>query len=69
MEHCFGESGKSLIWMASYLSDQYQSECVECKLSEFVLIEYYTRQGSVFVPKHYLRYMKPLDDVIRTDKL
>ena len=69
LEHCFGVSGKPLSWMASYLTDRYQTVCVDGELSEPVLMEYSVSQGSVLGPKHYVMYTKPLGDVIRAHGL
>ncbi len=69
LEHCFGISGNSLAWMTSYLTDRYQTVCVEGELSEPVLLEYSVPQGSVLGPKNYVMYTKPLGDIIRTHRL
>ena len=55
--------------MTSYLTDRYQTVCVDAELSEPVLMEYNVPQGSVLGPKHYVMYTKPLGDVIRTHGL
>ena len=69
LEHCFGISGKPLSWMTSYLTDRYQTVCVDGELSEPVLMECSVPQGSVLGPKNYVMYTKPLGDVIRTHGL
>ena len=50
--------------MKSYLSDRYQTVCVNDALSQPVLLEYGVPQGSVLGPKNFVMYTKPLGRIL-----
>lgn len=56
----FGIAGKPLEWVASYLSDRYQTVTIDGKLSKPVLMKYSVPQGSVLGPKFFTMYTKPV---------
>jgi hypothetical protein len=51
LERHFKITGKSLAWVTSYLTDRYQTVCINNKLSQPE--EYSAPQGSVLGPKSY----------------
>ena len=61
----FGIHGKALKWISSYLSNRYQTVSIHGELSNRVLLKYGVPQGSVFGPKAYIMYTKPLGDIYR----
>lgn len=61
----FGFANKSLQWVASYLTDRYQTVCIDGKLSEPVLMKFSVPQGSVLGPKFYTMYTKPVGSICR----
>jgi hypothetical protein len=65
LERHFGISGKPLAWMRSYLTDRYQTVCIDGELSQPVLIKYSVPQGSVLGPKNYTMYTKPVGAICR----
>jgi len=69
LEHDFGISGKPLTWMTSYLSDRYQTVCIDGELSKPVLMKYSVPQGSVLGPKNYVMYTKPVGAICRNHGL
>ena len=65
LEQYFGITGNTKAWVTSYLSERYQTVCVDGEISQPVLMEYSVPQGSVMGPKYYVLYTKPLGDLIR----
>jgi hypothetical protein len=65
LERHFGISGKPLAWMRSYLTDRYQTVCIDGELSQPVLMKYSAPQGSVLGPKNYTMYTKPVGAICR----
>jgi len=65
LEHHYGVTGKPLTWMASYLSDRYQTVCIGGELSGPVLMQYSVLQGSVLGPKYYTMYTKSVGTIYR----
>ena len=65
LENLFGITDKPLAWMSSYLSDRFQTVCVDGKLSSPVHMKYSVPQGSVLGPKNYIMYTKPVGDICR----
>jgi len=51
LDHLYGIAGKPLQWMRSYLSDRFQTVCVNGKLSKPLHMTYSVPQGSVLGPK------------------
>lgn len=51
--------------MKSYLSDRYQTVCIDGELSELVHMTYSVPQGSVLGPKFYVMYTKPVGAICR----
>jgi hypothetical protein len=66
LEHDFGVEGTPLKWMTSYLSDRYQTVCIDGQLSEAVHMTYSVPQGSVLGPKNYVMYTKPVGSICRS---
>ena len=64
-ENLFGISGAALGWIASYLHDCYQLLVIDGEHSDPVLLEHGVPQGSVFGPKKYTMYSKPLGAINR----
>ena len=60
LEHQFGIGYKSLSWMRSYLTDRYQTVCIDGKMSKPVRMRFSVPQGSVLGPKFYTMYTKPV---------
>ena len=58
LEHQFGIGYKSLSWMRSYLTDRYQTVCIDGKMSKPVRMRFSVPQGSVLGPKFYTMYTK-----------
>ena len=65
LEQYFGITGNTKAWVTSYLSERYQTVCVDGEISQPVLMEYSVPQGSVMGLKYYVLYTKPLGDLIR----
>ena len=65
LECHFGITGKPLAWMTSYLSDRYQTVCIDGELSKPVRMTYSVPQGSVLGPKYYVMYTKPVGAICR----
>ena len=65
LEHTFGIVEKPLAWMKSYLTDRFQTVCIDGELSRPVRMEYSVPQGSVLGPKNYIMYIKPVCDMCR----
>ena len=63
LEHHFGVRDKPLMWISSYLSDRFQTVCVNGELSERKLLKFGVPQGSVLGPKMYTMYTKPLGKI------
>ena len=59
LEHTFGIVEKTLAWIKSYLTDRFQTVCIDNELSRPVRMEYSVPQGSVFGLKNYIMYTKP----------
>ncbi|MCG8430559.1 MAG: reverse transcriptase family protein, partial [Candidatus Omnitrophica bacterium] len=64
-ESVFGISGTALDWVASYLTDRYQTVVIDFQKSNPVRLEYGVPQGSVLGPKMYCMYTKPLVSSVR----
>ena len=60
LEHQFGISDKSLSWMRSCLTDSYQTVCIDGNMSKPVRMRFSFPQESVFGPKFYTMYTKPV---------
>ena len=60
LEGQYGLSGNALSWISSYLTDRFQTVCIEGELSEPVLLKYSVPQGSVLGPKFFTMYTKPV---------
>ena len=69
LEQHFNVTGTPRAWMASYLSDRFQTVCIDGELPLPALVEYSVPQGSVLDSKNYVLFIKPLGDVIRRDGL
>jgi len=69
LENRFGVSDKCLSWINSYLSERFQTVCVDGELSEPVLMKYSVAQGSVLGPKFFIMYTKPVGDICRAHGL
>ena len=69
LKNHFGITGKPLAWMSSYLSDRYQTVCIDGELSKPVLMQYSVPQGSVLGPKNYNVYTKSVVDICRNHRL
>lgn len=69
LENLFGITGKPLAWMSSYLSDRFQTVCVDGMLSAPVGMNYSVPQGSVLGPKNYIMYTKPVGNICRSHGL
>ena len=69
LETHFGIAGKPLAWMTSYLSDRYQTVCIDGEQSKPVLMNYSVPQGSVLGPKNYIMYTKPVGAICRNHGL
>ena len=65
LENLFGIKDKPLKWMLSYLSDRFQTVCVNGQLSTPVHMTYSVPQGSVLGPKNYIMYTKPVGNICR----
>ena len=65
LENLFGIKDKPLKWMSSYLSDRFQTVCVNGQLSTPVHMTYSVPQGSVLGPKNYIMYTKPVGNICR----
>ena len=65
LEHHFGITGTPLMWVRSYLTDRYQSVCINSETSDPVLLAFGVPQGSVMGPKKYTMYTKPLGAIIQ----
>ena len=57
--------GAAFKWMASYIKDRSQVVVIDSEHSKTVLPKYGVPQGSVFGPKKYTIYAKPLWAIIR----
>lgn len=68
-KHTFGINGNALNWFKSYLTDRYQTVCIEGQLSTPVHLAYGVPQGSVLGPKEYTMYTKPLGKIIKSHGL
>lgn len=51
LEHHVGITGKCLAWMQPYLTDRYQTLCIDGELSQPVHMKYSIPQRSVLCPK------------------
>ena len=60
LEHQFGIGYKSLSWMRSFLTDRYQTVCIDGKMSKPDRMRFSVPQGSVLAPKFYTMYTKPV---------
>jgi hypothetical protein len=69
LEYHFGIAGKPLEWMRSYLTDRFQTVCINGELSDPVEMKYSVPQGSVLGPKNYVMYTKPVDLICRKHQL
>jgi len=69
LEQHFGITNKPLRWMKSYLTDRYQTVCIDGELSKPVLMTYSVPQGSVLGPKNYSLYTKPVGAICRKHNL
>jgi len=69
LEQHFGIVGKPLQWMTSYLCERHQTVCVNGELSKPVRTTFSVPQGSVFGPKNYIMYTKPVGAICRKHKL
>ena len=69
LEQHFGIAGKPLKWMKSYLSDRFQTVCIDGELSTPVHMTYSVPQGSVLGPKNYVMYTKPVGAICRKHNL
>ena len=65
LEFDFGFADKPLQWTASYLTDRYQTVCIDGKFSEPVLMQFSVPQGSVLGPKFYTMYTKPVGSICK----
>ena len=65
LENDFLIGENSLKWIASYLTDRYQTVCVNDKLSAPVKMNFSVPQGSVLGPKFFTMYTKPVGDICR----
>ena len=65
LECHFSITGKPLAWITSYLSDRYQTVCIDGQLSTPVRMTYSVPQGSVLGPKYYVMYTKPVGAICR----
>ena len=52
----FGISGKAFEWFSSYLSDKFQSVCVNGRVSSQKTLHYWVSQGSVLGPILFTLY-------------
>jgi len=69
LKQTFGFADNPLQWVASYLTDRYQTVSIEDKLSEPVLMTFGVPQGSVLGPKFYTMYTKPVGSICRNHGL
>ena len=60
LEYQFGKGDTSRSWMRSYLTDRYQTVCIDGKMSKPVRMQFSVPQGSVLGPKFYTMYTKPV---------
>jgi len=58
-----------LKWMTSYLTDRYQTVCIDGELSEALHMTYSVPQGSVLGLKTFIMYMKPVGLICRNHGL
>jgi len=65
LEQLFGFAEKPLQWVASYLSDRFQTVSIDGKVSEPVLLTFSVPQGSVLGPKFYTMYTKPVGEICK----
>ena len=63
LEQQFGFAEKPLQWVASYLSDRFQTVSIDGKVSEIVLLTFSVPQGSVLGPHFYTMYTKPVGEI------
>ena len=68
LKHSFGFQGTVLKWFNSYLSDRYQSVCIDDVLSSPAPLSCGVPQGSVLGPVLFSLYTQPLSDVIISHK-
>jgi len=69
LDHLYGIAGKPLPWMRSYLSDRFQTVCVNGKLSKPLHMTYSVPQESVLGPKNYVMYTKQVGAICRKHQL
>ena len=69
LEHLFGIKNKPLQWISSYLSNRYQTVCIDGELSKPVLMKFSVPQGSVLGPKYYTMYTKPVGSICKNHGL
>lgn len=65
LENHFGIADKPLQWIKSYLTDRYQTVCIDGKLSKPVKMHFSVPQGSVLGPKFYTMYTKPVGSICK----
>ncbi|XP_060567516.1 uncharacterized protein LOC132726254 [Ruditapes philippinarum] len=63
LERHFGITGKPLAWITSYMTDRYQTVCINNKLSQSVHMEYSVPKVSALGPKSYVVYTKPVGEI------
>jgi len=68
-KHTFAISGSALSWIASYLTDRYQTVIIDNELSDPSRLQFGVPQGSVLGPKKYPMYTKPLGLLIQSHGL
>ena len=69
LETHFGITGQPLAWMKAYLSDRFQTGCIDGELSKPVHMTYSVPQGSVLGPKFYVMYTKPVGAICRKHRI
>lgn len=69
LENHFGIAAKPLSCTKSYLSDRFQTVCINSELSRPVLMKYRVSQGSVLGSKNYTMYTKHVGAIRRTHEL
>ena len=58
LEHLFGIKSMPLKWITSYLTNRYQTVCIDGELSKPVLMKFSVPQGSVLGPTYFTMYTK-----------
>ena len=69
LENLFCIKSKSFRWITFYLSNRYQTVCINGELSKPVLMKFSVPQGSVLGPKYYTMYTKPVGSICRNHGL